>query len=77
MSPFQVAHKQKTQLTSAISSNTGFGAYNFYIDAMSRRDLQILEEEKRMARNRQLMDAYGNKESLEDVQQALDAYEVR
>jgi hypothetical protein len=27
------------------------------------------------ARNRQLMDAYGDKESLRDVQQALDAYE--
>lgn len=34
----------------------------------------IREEEKRLAKNQQLMDAYGNKESLNDVQQALDAY---
>lgn len=32
------------------------------------------EEEKRLALNQQLMDAYGSKESLHDVQQALDAY---
>lgn len=30
-----------------------------------------------MARNQRLMDAYGNKDSLEDVQQALDTYQVR
>ena len=37
----------------------------------------MIEEEKRLARNQQLMDAYGSKESLLDVQQALDAYHSR
>jgi hypothetical protein len=56
---------------------TGFGAYDYYLTAVSRREQQNREEEMRFARNQQLMDAYGDKESLRDVQQALDAYEVR
>jgi hypothetical protein len=39
--------------------------------------MSILEEEKRLARNQQLMDAYGDKNSLHDVQQALDTYNVQ
>lgn len=52
----------------------GFGAYNYYTQAQARRGFAIQEEEKRLAKNRELMDAYGNKESLHDVQQALDMY---
>lgn len=55
----------------------GFGAYDYYLAAVSRQEQQNREEEMRFARNQQLMDAYGDKESLRDVQQALDAYEVR
>ncbi|CAL5868948.1 uncharacterized protein PFLUO_LOCUS3176 [Penicillium psychrofluorescens] len=55
----------------------GFGAYDYYLSALSRREQRTREEEMRFARNQQLMDAYGDKESLRDVQQALDAYEVR
>ncbi|KAJ5519325.1 hypothetical protein LT330_008704 [Penicillium expansum] len=55
----------------------GFGAYNYYIAAKSRQELSMLEEQERQARNQQLMDAYGDKNSLHDVQQALDAYNIR
>jgi hypothetical protein len=58
-------------------SRVGFGAYNYYIEAKSRRQTSMLEEEQRLARNLQLMDAYGDKNSLHDVQQALDTYNVR
>ncbi|KAJ5598602.1 hypothetical protein N7537_008686 [Penicillium hordei] len=52
----------------------GFGAYNYYIAAKSRQEKSMLEEQERLARNQQLMDAYGDKNSLHDVQQALDTY---
>ncbi|CAI7655347.1 hypothetical protein PCG10_000913 [Penicillium crustosum] len=52
----------------------GFGAYNYYTAAKSRQEKSMLEEKERMARNQQLMDAYGDKNSLHDVQQALDTY---
>ncbi|KAF4767181.1 hypothetical protein N7455_011338 [Penicillium solitum] len=52
----------------------GFGAYNYYTAAKSRQEKSMLEEQERMARNQQLMDAYGDKNSLHDVQQALDTY---
>lgn len=54
----------------------GFTAYNHYIEAKSRRDAAMLEEKKRFARNQQLMDAYGDKNSLHDVEHALDTYKV-
>ncbi|KAJ5612273.1 hypothetical protein N7510_005467 [Penicillium lagena] len=61
----------------SLAASPGFVAYDYYLTAVSRREQQLREEEIRWARNQQLMDAYGDKESLRDVQQALDAYEVR
>lgn len=55
----------------------GFAGYNYYNEAQSRREFAMAEEEKRLARNRKLMDAYGSKDSLHDVQQALDTYHAR
>ncbi|KAF7717068.1 Uncharacterized protein PECH_000774 [Penicillium ucsense] len=55
----------------------GFAGYNYFMDAKARHATAMIEEEKRMARNQQLMDAYGSKESLSDMQQALDAYHAR
>lgn len=55
----------------------GFAAYNYYTEAKSQRDASMLEEKKRLARNQQLMDAYGDKDSLNDVQHALDTYKVQ
>ncbi|KAJ5699443.1 hypothetical protein N7536_002456 [Penicillium majusculum] len=52
----------------------GFGAYNYYTAAKSRQEKSMLEEQERMARNQRLMDAYGDKNSLHDVQQALNTY---
>ena len=55
----------------------GFAAYNYYTQAKSQYEMAALEEEKRLVRNQQLMDAYGNKDSLHDVEEALSAYEIR
>ncbi|KAJ5545552.1 hypothetical protein N7535_006062 [Penicillium sp. DV-2018c] len=55
----------------------GFGAYNYYTEVKSRQQASLMEEEQRLARNLQLMDAYGDKNSVDDVQQALDAYNLR
>ncbi|CAG8301741.1 unnamed protein product [Penicillium salamii] len=55
----------------------GFGAYNYYTEAKMRRETSVLEEELRLARNRQLMDAYGDKNSLHDIQHALDTYHAK
>lgn len=52
----------------------GFAGYNYFSEAKTRHEISMREEEKRLAMNRQLMDAYGSKESLHDVQQALDEY---
>ncbi|CDM37328.1 hypothetical protein DTO013E5_7551 [Penicillium roqueforti] len=52
----------------------GFGAYNYYVAAKLRREQALLEEEQRLARNQQLMDAYGDKNSLHELQHALDTY---
>ncbi|KAJ5778817.1 hypothetical protein N7457_006537, partial [Penicillium paradoxum] len=59
------------------SIGLGFGAYNYYTEAKSRRETSMREEAKRLARNQQLMDAYGDKNSLHDVQHALDTYNVQ
>jgi hypothetical protein len=60
-----------------VTDSPGFGAYNYYVEAKTQREISMLEEEKRLARNQQLMDAYGDKNSLHDVQQALDTYSVQ
>jgi hypothetical protein len=36
-----------------------------------------LAEEERLRKNQQLMDAYGYKDNVEDLQKALEAYEVQ
>lgn len=36
-----------------------------------------MAEEKRLQRNRQLVDAYGDKDDLKDVEQALAVYEIQ
>ncbi|KAJ5263376.1 hypothetical protein N7478_010981 [Penicillium angulare] len=55
----------------------GFAGYNYYSEAKDRHEIRMREEEKRLAMNRQLMDAYGSKDSLTDMQQALDEYHRR
>ncbi|EEA28190.1 hypothetical protein TMatcc_003497 [Talaromyces marneffei ATCC 18224] len=43
-------------------------------DAQQRIQRESIQEEERLRRNAQLMDAYGDKTSLEDMQRALDHY---
>lgn len=57
-------------------TRSGFGFSNYL---QSTRPAQIqdqLNEEEHVRRNRHLMEAYGGKESLEDVERALGVYEV-
>lgn len=58
---------------------TGFGLSNYYY-LKPNRHAQIqaqMAEEKRLQRNRQLVDAYGDKDDLKDVEQALAVYEIQ
>jgi hypothetical protein len=43
-------------------------------DAQQRSQRESMQEEERLRRNAQLMDAYGDKTSLEDMQRALEHY---
>ncbi|KAL1970052.1 hypothetical protein VTN77DRAFT_6457 [Rasamsonia byssochlamydoides] len=51
----------------------GFGISN-YRDSRLQREYHLIQEEERLRRNAQLMDAYGDKTSLEDIQRALEQY---
>ncbi|ODM20242.1 hypothetical protein SI65_03295 [Aspergillus cristatus] len=54
----------------------GFGISNYYSQSATNARIESqIREEERLKRNRQLMDAYGHKDSLEDVERALKAYE--
>lgn len=49
-------------------------SYNYYVETKTRMEFAEIEEQKRLAANRKLMEAYGSKDSLHDVQQALEMY---
>ncbi|KAL2811761.1 hypothetical protein BJX63DRAFT_433111 [Aspergillus granulosus] len=53
----------------------GYGVTT-YISKNQDSPYQLAEAE-RIRKNQQLMDAYGYKDNVEDLQKALDAYEVR
>ncbi|OJJ81781.1 uncharacterized protein ASPGLDRAFT_37608 [Aspergillus glaucus CBS 516.65] len=56
----------------------GFGISNYYSQsAMNARIETQVREEERLQRNKQLMDAYGHKDNLDDVERALKVYEVQ
>ncbi|KAJ5595415.1 uncharacterized protein N7459_001623 [Penicillium hispanicum] len=67
----------RRSLPLVVAVGLGFVAYNYYTDAKSQLERATLEEEQRLARNQQLMDAYGSKDSLHDVQEAFKSYEIR
>ncbi|KAL4803251.1 hypothetical protein BDV18DRAFT_163301 [Aspergillus unguis] len=57
----------------------GYGATRFgamQTDSPYQVQSQLAEEE-RLKKNQQLMDAYGYKDNVDDLQKALEAYEVR
>ena len=56
----------------------GFGLSNHYLKPNRHTQIQAqMAEEKRLQRNRQLVDAYGDKDDLKDVERALAIYEVQ
>lgn len=55
----------------------GFGITNYIQTQKQKRLDEIFQEEQRLKRNKELMDAYGDKTSLKDVEHALEMYEVQ
>lgn len=50
---------------------------NYYLRPNRQAQIQAqLHEEDRLRRNRRLMEAYGDKGSLGDVERAMEVYEV-
>ncbi|KAL2871405.1 uncharacterized protein BJX67DRAFT_160833 [Aspergillus lucknowensis] len=55
----------------------GYGITN-YQSAKQERPYQLAEEAERLRKNQEeLMDSYGYKDSVDDLQRALEAYEGR
>lgn len=57
------------------ADSTGYGITQY---GTMRTDSHIhIAEEERIRKNQQLMDAYGYKDNIDDLQKALEAYEIR
>ncbi|RAL02648.1 uncharacterized protein BO80DRAFT_423574 [Aspergillus ibericus CBS 121593] len=54
----------------------GFGITNYYQD-QAKHYQYTREEEERLRRNRALMDAYGDKETVQDIERALVVYDLQ
>ncbi|PYH43682.1 uncharacterized protein BP01DRAFT_358407 [Aspergillus saccharolyticus JOP 1030-1] len=62
----------------------GFGAYNHFTATQSTAPTNLQsqaqlqqQEEERLRKNRALMDAYGEKETLQDIERALVVYDLQ
>ncbi|PYH93084.1 hypothetical protein BO71DRAFT_400005 [Aspergillus ellipticus CBS 707.79] len=53
----------------------GFGVANYY-ESQPHRHRYNLEEEDRLRKNRALMDAYGDKQTVQDIERALVVYDL-
>ncbi|PYI10702.1 hypothetical protein BO78DRAFT_359863 [Aspergillus sclerotiicarbonarius CBS 121057] len=54
----------------------GFGVANYYEDQAKHYQYDR-EEEDRLRKNRALMDAYGDKETVQDIERALVVYDLQ
>ncbi|GKZ25038.1 hypothetical protein AbraIFM66951_000496 [Aspergillus brasiliensis] len=54
----------------------GFGVANYY-ETQARQSQFNREEEERLRKNRALMDAYGDKETVQDIERALVFYDLQ
>ncbi|OOF91235.1 hypothetical protein ASPCADRAFT_211521 [Aspergillus carbonarius ITEM 5010] len=54
----------------------GFGVANYYED-QAKHYRYDREEEERLRKNRALMDAYGEKETVQDIERALVVYDLQ
>ncbi|PWY80881.1 hypothetical protein BO94DRAFT_587624 [Aspergillus sclerotioniger CBS 115572] len=54
----------------------GFGVVNYYQDQAKHYHYDR-EEEERLRKNRALMDAYGEKETVQDIERALVVYDLQ
>ncbi|KAE8151695.1 hypothetical protein BDV25DRAFT_152318 [Aspergillus avenaceus] len=53
----------------------GFGVYNYY--TTPRPTFNDPEEEDRLRRNKALLDAYGDKETVQDIERAFALYDTQ
>ncbi|OJJ04799.1 hypothetical protein ASPVEDRAFT_86179 [Aspergillus versicolor CBS 583.65] len=71
--PGPVSRRWSIPLLATIAIGYGITQYG-----TMRTDSHIhIAEEERIRKNQQLMDAYGYKDNIDDLQKALEAYEVR
>ncbi|GLA01072.1 hypothetical protein AnigIFM60653_010926 [Aspergillus niger] len=54
----------------------GFGVAN-HLENQARQPQFDREEEERLRKNRALMDAYGDKETVQDIERALVVYDLQ
>ena len=59
-----------------LTIESGFGFSNYLQSTRTAQIQAQLDEEEHVRRNRRLVEAYGDKESLEDIERALGVYEV-
>ncbi|KAF7113951.1 hypothetical protein CNMCM5793_006134 [Aspergillus hiratsukae] len=74
---FKVGRAGKLYLPAMAVIAAGFGIANYLTEAQAQAARYRLQEEERIRQNQKLMEAYGDKDSLHDVQKALEVYEVQ
>ncbi|KAL4898695.1 hypothetical protein BDV59DRAFT_197574 [Aspergillus ambiguus] len=55
----------------------GFGISNYYTSTPPKTLVLDPVEEERLRKNKELMEAYGEKETIEDVERAMALYELQ
>ncbi|GAB1200667.1 hypothetical protein APSETT444_010041 [Aspergillus pseudonomiae] len=70
----QRPHFKRPVYIPPVKGNIGFGVYNYYNAPAAAYDP---EEAERLHRNKALMDAYGDKETLQDIERAFALYEIQ
>ncbi|KAL1986588.1 hypothetical protein VTN96DRAFT_6166 [Rasamsonia emersonii] len=71
---FKIGRLGRLCLPVAAVIGIGVGISNYLDGQRLQRESFLIQEEERLQRNAQLMDAYGDKDSLEDIQRALEHY---
>ncbi|GFF54122.1 hypothetical protein IFM61606_05011 [Aspergillus udagawae] len=74
---FKVGRVGKLYLPAMAVIAAGFGIANYLTEVQAQQARYQLQEEERIRQYQKLMDAYGDKDSLHDVQHALEVYEIQ
>ncbi|KAF7158085.1 hypothetical protein CNMCM5623_002597 [Aspergillus felis] len=74
---FKVGRVGKLYLPAMAVIAAGFGIANYLTEVQAQQARYQLQEEERIRHNQKLMDAYGDKGSLHDVQHASEVYGIK